>query len=147
MTDSSHDPDLPDIENLEPEQWLSRIDQLHDRLLESVVEVLDAHDDPESALEPLETLFEAYHPDRQDTSGRDRLVSVEVVSSTTLRCYRDDSSKADVDLAVASDGRWIRSEENEAAHEGLARDILQLVPWWSERAFVDQVGRPDAFKD
>lgn len=156
MTDSSHDPDLPDIEDLEPEQWLSRIDQLHDQLLESIVEVLDEHDHPESAIELLDELFEAYHPDRRDTSERDRLVSVEITSSVALRCYRDDSSKSDVELTVGSDGQWRRigedvegeaNEKDEGAHEILARAMLQLVPWWSERAFVDQVGHPGAFKD
>lgn len=147
MSDDTPDaPELPDIEALEPEQWLSEIDRLHDELLEAVVAVLDEGSELEPTRRVLVELFETYHPNRGEESG-DRLVEV-VRTSGRLRFGRPDTSKPPVEIEPGDGGEWRASEDSKELdddHEAIAAAILQLVPWWSERAFVDRVGDPDEF--
>ena len=133
--------DVPDIGNLSPDEFLSRLETMRTELVAEMHEVLDRGGAPESTAAELRSLFEEYALGDEQHEPKP-LVCVESDEEGRLVFSREEA-EAPVVLE-RQEGHWCLPEDDtEVSGEALAHDILTLVPWWSEGAFVERVGRPE----
>ena len=140
-------PNLPDIGNMAPDEFLSRLDRMREELVGELADVLGEAEPAEATAERLADLFEEYALGDAE-SDPEPLVEVRV-EGESLVFGREDVEREVVLERV--DGVWspeadIGLAEAEDRAEAVAAHILKLVPWWQEGAFTDRVGRPEAYR-
>jgi hypothetical protein len=138
--------DVPDIGDLSPDEFLSRLETMRTELVAEMDDVLGRGDAPEPTAAALRELFEEYALGDEQHEPQP-LVHVESDDQGRLVFSRDEA-EAPVVLACPED-RWCLAgepvdSEEAPTDEALALKILTLVPWWSEGAFVKRVGNPEA---
>lgn len=138
--------DLPDLSDVSPDRWLSRLDELRTDVQNRLEETLEENDDPEALAEQLEALVD----DVEETLGN-------ADSSRLLEIERRDARVAVRTpteanwLELTRDGdRWRVAGDSDGDTGGehraqLAERLLQQVPWWSDGAFASKVGEPERF--
>lgn len=142
--------DTPDIDDMAPDRWLSRMHRLRDELLSTIAAELDEHQSAEPAARSLETVFRQYELSDRVQSGK-MLEAEANDGKLVLTC-----EKSDERVILERDGRnhwWYTDDQFPEAdrrsidelHAELAEEILQLVPWWTEDAFTEKAGRPGDF--
>lgn len=143
--------DIPDLGELAPDEWLSRMQEVREQLLEELVEVWETCDEVEPAVEQLEEIFEEYALPREAGSSGP-VLSVEAGEGTVVFSHSSDTDE--VRVALDEQGPWVVTEpgdeptsgdEGEGDYRELSVEVLQLVPWWREGAFAAKVGNPQDF--
>lgn len=144
--------DIPDLGELAPDEWLSRMQEVREKLLEELVEVWETFDEIEPAVEQLREVFEEYAlPGEAGSSGP--VLSVEAGEEAVVFSHPSDTDE--VRVAFGQQGGWTvtgpgdepASDEGERDHREVSVEVLQLVPWWREGAFAAKVGNPQDFID
>jgi len=146
--------DIPDLGELAPDEWLSRMQEVREQLLEELVEVWETCEEVEPAAEQLEEIFEEYAlPGDAGSSGP--VLSVETDDEVVVFSHSSDADE--VRVAFEQRGGWRVAESKDAStsgddvgardHRELSVEVLQLVPWWREGAFAAKVGNPQDFID
>ncbi|MFB6351245.1 MAG: hypothetical protein ABEN55_08590 [Bradymonadaceae bacterium] len=144
-------PDIPDLNELSPDRWLSKMQEVREELLAEFVRVLGDCHEPEAAVDAFTEVFDSYAlPDDGETS--EPLLSVRAEEEVLVF---ERESTGDERGLQRTDGCWesvdgetaIEAETDEEAHRELATEVLELLPWWSQGAFAQKVGRPEEFVD
>lgn len=144
-------PDIPDLSQMSPDRWLSKMQEVREELLAEFVRVLSAHEEPASAAEAFRGVFDDYAlPDDEESSAP--MLAVRAEESVLV--FERESTGDERALRREEGGRWalagddgapIEADSEEEAHRELATRVLELLTWWSDGAFADKVGRPEAF--
>jgi len=135
-------PNLPDIGNMAPDEFLSRLEDMRDELVDEMAEVLAEVTAPDDAVEAFEALFEEY-----------ALGDAEADPEPLVEVHRDEDrlvfgrEGVEREVIVVRDGdRWREAGDGPPRDpKRLAFEILRLVPWWQEGAFAGKVGRPEDY--
>ena len=145
--------DIPDLGELAPDEWLSRMQEIREQLLEELVEVWEACDEVEPAAGQFEQIFEEYAlPGDAGSSGP--VLSVETDEEVVVFSHSSDSDEVRVALDQQAGWRVTEPGDEPTSLDEVGRDyrelsgeVLQLVPWWREGAFAAKVGNPQDFID
>lgn len=137
--------DVPDIGNMSPDTFLSQLQKMRTDLVDAMEGVLRRGDAPEATAADLRDLFDEFALG-DDQAEPTPLVDVESAEDGELLFSRQE---AETPIRLERrEGRWRLTGDHSAAAEDLsaeelALEILKLVPWWSEGAFVERVGHPE----
>jgi hypothetical protein len=135
-------PKIPDIKNLSPDRWLSRMQGVRQELLADFTDALAAHDEPEAAAEALAELFDDYG---WEGEGGEHKAMLDVRAEAGELVFWHESGEEELRVEP-SDGGWTAETDHESLRD-LAIEALKLIPWWTEGAFAASVGTPQAFVD
>ena len=136
-------PKIPDLQNMSPDRWLSEMQKVREELLDAFVAIFDEKSDAQAAAEAFSELFDDYAlPAEAEESTR--LLVVRTEEDDLL--FEHETGDAQLRLTADPDAGWRRVDGESEAYRVLAVRALQLIPWWTEGAFADRVGRPDDFQ-
>lgn len=142
--------DLPDLENIPPEDWLRRLDQIRDELITELADLLRTTDDPEVLADRLKSAFQQLELKGEATGANHLAVDVELderdvvcrhaEASNARRLHLDNTGewRVEVDADRQLDRDVDSTDDDPDHHRRLARQLLELLPWWSKHAFTPE---------
>jgi hypothetical protein len=139
--------DLPDLDDMRPEDWLRRLDQIRDRLVGELAELLRTTDDPATLADELDQAFGQLRRDGADDADASLAIVVSLEGDDVV-CRHDGAQTArrlnrendDWHIELEADRQLDEhddsTDDTSDHHRRLARRLLELLPWWSKHAFT-----------
>lgn len=141
--------DLPDLSDVSPDRWLSRLDELRSEIQNRLERSLDQSDDPDGLADRLDELIGEV---RQQLGDSESTKVLEIERRESGVAVRAPSETEWLILVQRGDGWQFAGDEHDESgedespgHTGVASHLLEQVPLWSEGAFASKVGEPERF--